>query len=123
MKGKMFKKILALLVSAGMLASVTGCSPEQFAEVMGEAISAEAEAAGQDIEEPAKEAPVEETAAEPEEAPVFEGPQDAVILFTSDIHCGVDQKIADHRQYHRLRQIRFHFQKDGYRSETEKRGQ
>ncbi|MCR5791266.1 MAG: bifunctional metallophosphatase/5'-nucleotidase [Lachnospiraceae bacterium] len=86
MKKRVVTKVLAALTAISTL-MLTGCSPELM---MGYYQMPQEQAA----EEAAPaEAPAEEAAAT-EEEPVFEGPQDIMILFTSDIHCGVDQGLG-----------------------------
>ena len=99
----MNKKLLALLLALAMLL-LMGCSaaPAQTSAETPETRTAELPA------EPAAEAPAEEPAAEepaaeePAEVPEVEPSGEAVILFTSDVHCGVDQGFG----YVGLQQVR-----------------
>ncbi len=115
----MFTKFLALLLSGGLIA-LSGCSPEAGAELITQAgleapaesadVTKEApeeavteekteEAAEEEQTEEAAEAEKAEEAAEEESEEIAEEeeaqePQDVTILFTSDIHCGVDQNFT-----------------------------
>ncbi len=104
----MNKKFLALLLIFAMLL-LAGCGAAQTKET-----PAEEPAPAEPAEEPAPAEPAEETApaepaeepapAEPAEepAPEIEPSGEAVILFTSDVHCGIDQGFG----YAGLEQVR-----------------
>ena len=78
------KKILSLLLLAAMLFALAACG------MTASAPAAETPAPAPAQEAPAEPAPAEPAPAEPAPAESAE-PTDVVILFTSDVHCGVDQ--------------------------------
>ena len=78
------KKVLSLLLLAAMLFALAACG------MTAPAPAAETPAPAPAQEAPAEPAPAEPAPAEPAPAESAE-PTDVVILFTSDIHCGVDQ--------------------------------
>ena len=78
------KKVLSLLLLAAMLFALAACG------MTAPAPAAETPAPAPAQEAPAEPAPAEPAPAQPAPAESAE-PTDVVILFTSDIHCGVDQ--------------------------------
>ena len=91
MKAKVFKRFLAVVLSAGMLA-LTGCSPEAVDALVAELSAAQEEA--QKIADVGQEAEADETEETAPAAEEVEKTGDVTILFTSDIHCGVDQNFT-----------------------------
>ncbi|MBQ7565341.1 MAG: bifunctional metallophosphatase/5'-nucleotidase [Lachnospiraceae bacterium] len=84
--------LIALAMSA--VVGLSGCSPEMIGYYTGQfgtPDSVKAEAADEFAVSETAEAPVAE---EVSEEPEFEGPRDVVVLFTSDIHCGVNQNFS-----------------------------
>ena len=104
----MKKKLLAFLLLAALLllaacgnAAPAAVAPEKEAPAEAPAEAAPAEEAPAE-EAPAEEAPAEEAPAEEAPVPEIEPSGDIVVLFTSDVHCGVDQGFG----YAGLQQIR-----------------
>ena len=105
------RNLLALLMAVILVLSLTACGTQQPQTAAAPAETGEAAAqaqTGEEKEEEKTEETGQEEAAQ-EEAPV-EKNGDIYILFTSDVHCGVDQGFG----YAGLQQVRDTLEKSGY---------